>query len=397
MHRTPRVLRALIPFLAIVLIATPALAQFGGMQGGGWREGIDADQLERIGEVLNLDQDQMLVAKDFLAGYRTEHAQLVKEQEQLLEDAREAFRETRDRSIWEKVGDASEEIQEDAEQIEKRFFEDLKLLLNESQLAQWPKVEREHRRVSTIERGFLSGETVDLIDVVEEVAPETDSAELERTLESYANELDRALIKRNERYESGMSRARELFQTGDFQTIQKLFEEARESGLRVRDINMRYARQLTPLLPDDARTEFTREVNERSFPEIYRRSYAGRVFDTVEEMELTDAQREQIESIRSTHRRQAGSINAQWEKAVREREESTDVMSMMRQRFRRGGGDSEARDAQRERRELDVKTAEKIREVLTPEQAEMLPDAPGFDGRRDRGPRRGGRRGGGNT
>mgnify|MGYP006431330641 CR=1 FL=1 len=401
MQHTTRNTGRFLALFACTLVATvtPALAQFGGFRGGGWQESIDTDQLERIAEILELDSEQLLVAKDFLAGYRTEHAELVKEQEQLFEDARDEFRETRDRSIWQKVGDATEAIQKDAEQLEDRFFEDLKLLLNKSQLEAWPRVKRAHRRASTIGRGFLSGESVDLVDVVDDVAPDAENTELEQVLNSYADSLDRALIKRNERYENGLSRARELFQARDFETIQELFKEAREAGLRVRDINERYARQLAPLLPANAREQFRREVNERSFPRIYRRSYAGRVFDTVEEMQgLTDAQREQIESIRAIHRRQASSINTRWEKAVREREENTDIMSMMRQRFRGGDRQSAEREARADRRELDIQTADKVRDILTPEQAEKLPDEPGFDGRRDRGPGRfGGRRGGGST
>lgn len=392
--------------VAIAAIATPAIAQFGG---GGFGQGaertIDSKQLERIAEMLDMDDTQLMVARDFLTGYISEHSAIVEEREMLTQAAREEFRESRDPSVWRSVGQSMQDLGEKADKLEQQFFEDVKLLLNEDQMASWPVVERDHRRTSTIERGLLSGETVDLIAIVENVASTDTAPDLDQTLESYATDLDRALVKRNEIYADGMSRARDLMQSGDFETMNKLFEEGREAGLRVRDINKRYARQIAAMLPEDVRAAFDREVNRESFPQIYRRSYAGRVFSTVDELQsLSDDQRAQINAIRDTYERQAESVNTKWAKAIEEQEANQDLQSMMRGRFGRGGGQGgmpdELREFRDERRDLDAKVAEQIKTLLTEDQAAKLPEEPRFDRRgfgggdeNQRG-RRGGRRGG---
>jgi len=368
-RRRPRIVRALIGTVVLIFSATTAQAQFGfGGRGGGFGGGLestlDSTQLERFAELLEMDEDQRLVAEDFLASYLTEHSQLVEERETLTENAREEFRETRDRSVWRSVGEQMEKIGNEAETLEKRFLTDLQLLLTETQAERWPVVEREHRRTSTISRGFLSGETVDLVDIVRTVAAEYESEELTQTIESYASDLDRVLVKRNEVYREGMGRVRELFEARDFEAINEAFEDAREAGLRVRDINRRYARQLEPLVPEESRASFEQEVNERSFPRVYRRSYAGRVFSTVDEMDDISAdQRERIASIRETYNRQAESVNTRWSKAIEKNELEGDMRSMFRGRRGRGGGDGqpdEIREARDERRTLDEKVAQQI-------------------------------------
>ena len=343
--RTPAISRRIAAIcttaLAITLTAAPASAQFGrGFNfDGGLETTLDTDQLEQIVQTLGLDQDQEFVARDFLAGFQTEHSRLLEERETLMAAARETFRENRDPSIWREVGEASQDIAQDAKKLEEQFFDDLKLVLNDEQLDRWPTVMRDHRRTSTIERGFLSGESVDLVQVVNTVLTDDRPSALNEMLDSYANDLDRVLTARNETYESGMSQARTLFQQRDFETIQELFEKARKAGEKVRDVNQRYARQIQPLVPESAQGDFEREVKERTFPSIYARSYAGRVFSSVDQIDsLTQEQSDQIASIRSTYDRQAESINTRWEKAIVETEENTDVMSMMRGRFRAAEG-----------------------------------------------------------
>ncbi len=379
-------LRATACLFVALCVASPALAQFGGgMFGGDLERTLNSKQLERIVELLKLDETQAMVAEDFLSVYISDHSAIVEEREMLTQATREEFRETRDPSVWREMGSKMRSLSEEAEGVEQQFFEDVKLLLNESQFERWPIVQREHRRTSTIDRGLLSGESVDLVEIVRTVAPEYESPELAQIIESYAGELDRVLIKRNEVYTSGLSQARDLMRSGDFETINELFDEAREAGLRVRNINRRYARQIEPLLPEDIRGKFDREVQEGSFPRVYRRSYAGRVFASVEEIgDLSAEQSERIEAIRATYSRQAQTINTKWAKAIEENELSMDVMSMMR----RGRGNntpddiSEARSA---RRELDQKVAGQIKDVLTDKQAAKLPEEPRFDRDRRRG------------
>src|SRR5690606_12671489 len=151
-------------------------------------------------------------------------------------------------------------------------------------------------------------------------------------LEQYEIDLDRELVKRNEVYEQGESRARELmedFRSGDMTRAQEMFVKGRDASRRVKEVNQRYARQLEHLLPEAKREAFASTVKHEMYPMVYREMYASRVLGAAEKIEdLDDAQRASLAAIRESHARELASLNAQMEAAIEERENTADMMQM---------------------------------------------------------------------
>src|SRR5690606_30592341 len=194
---------------------------------------------------------------------------------------------------------------------------------------------------------------------------EPQRAALEDTLSQYALELDQALIKRDQVQDEFRENMREMFRDGDQEGMNDMFERGKQAAIRVRDINNRYARQVEALLPADLAPAFAAQVRQRSFPMIYRASYAERVIDTAGKFDdLSAEQKESVATIRAAFTQNLTSLNRQMETAQVQMEESM-TAERMGQMFRNGGENDAIRDLRRQRRDLERSTVEQLRSILT--------------------------------
>ena len=387
LHRLPLARLAIVA--CALLCVQPVMAQPGMGMGGmrGVREpAVSSKDLERFSELLKLTPDQLDGAQDLLDGLQSEHATIVGEMRDRMDAAREEARENNDPTVFREMMGMMDDYRGRLTKLETSFFDDLKLLLNEDQIALWPALERMHRRDKTINQGgVVSGETVDLLKITKQVLPEgaPTPADVAPVLEQYEIELDKALVERNAVYESSMRKGMELWTNQDFDGIQKLFDEARDSAVRVRDLNRRFARQIEPLMPEELRAKFTNAFQEASFPRVYGVSYTQKAFSAVDSMtDLDSTQKEQIAEIKAGYERQVASLNEKWAKAIEESEMTRSPMQMFGMGGRGGGGgrggdrgDGDgAREAREARREFDNATVEKINSLLTEDQKKKLPE-----------------------
>lgn len=400
--------------LALALTAAPAWAQPGGGGGGGFGGGmgmlmgggpgggrealnarISSDDLERYAQKLGLAEEQRQALTVLHEAYLEAHQARAAAVRAEMEDARDAFRETRDPSVFQEIGQSMQAFRQEATAAEKQFMDDFQALLTPEQAAGWPALDRQRRRETTLRRGLISGERVDVVRLVDELdlAPEQRAA-LEPMLDAYSQELDPALVKRNELFEAAMSQGPQFFQAfrdgGDTAAAEKMITEGRDAAIRVRDINRKYAAQIAGLLAPEQGQAFTARVKRESFPAIYTQRYAAQVSEAALKFEdLTDAQRGSLEAIRESYQRETDALNARAEAAIEAQEKDFSIATMM-QRFGGGGDDGGLGELRRTRRELENGTVTKIRELLTPEQAARLPERQ-QGGEGERGPRGRGR------
>lgn len=388
---------------SLALLAGSALAQPGGGGGGGGGRGgpggfggfgggmfmggggggnpfdprITSEQLTRYGGMLGLTDDQKEAAKGLYDGYFAAHQEQATKIRTVTESAREQFRETRDPSVWQEIGPKMQEFRTASDTAEKALLEDLKSLLNEEQMAKWPAMERTRRRETTIRRGFVSGERADVIRIVDELKlPEDQHATLTPVLESYEQDLDRELIKRNEIVDQAQNQGGNFMQAfrggGDTTQIDKLITEGREAAVRVRDVNRRYAKQVEALLPEDKAGEFNLAFKRESFPQIYRQRYAQQVITAASGFEdLTQDQRDGLAAIKDTYSREATTLATKAEAATEQQEQNFSIQGMMQRGFQEDPAIVEARNA---RNKLEEETVAKIRALLNPEQVGKLPE-----------------------
>jgi len=392
--------------VAIGLAASAAVAQpggggWGGGGGGGWGGGmrdsfgpsLTAQQLTRVAGALNLSDDQKAAAEALLEGYQQQVRDAGEKMREKADAARAEFRESRDPAVFESMASAGEELMAGRKKLDAGLMADLQSVLTPEQTEQWPAVERTIKREQSLRRGFVSGERVDVVRLVEDgQLPEETVTALRPTLEDYADELARELVKRDAMYEESMAKMMQMRQGGDFESMQELIEKGRDTAVKVRDINRKYARQVMDQLPDDAKPAFDTRFREASFPEVFRRTQAGRSIDAAAAFEDLDAtQTEGIVALKESYERQVSGLNDKLTKAVEESELTFDASQM----FGRSDREDPAGELRREKRELDQSTVESLQKLLREDQIEKLPKREERGGGRQRRNRDGGNDGGG--
>lgn len=361
------------------------------------RPAMSSKELVSYAAILGLDEAQTEAAKMMLATYTAEFEKASKEQATKMQQISEEFRETRDDSVWEQMGPVSEKFRKRSKELEAGLLSDLKAICSDAQTAQWPKMERTRRRDRTIERGSVSGESVDLVRIVSglELKPEA-AKELKPQIEAYEQDLDRVLIERNKI----MDEQAESFRPGggpmnfDIEKFQEQLKQAREAGEKVRDVNQRYARAIQSLLPQALQADFEAQVKRASFPMVYKQSRTERALDAALKFEdLDERQKEAVASLRSSYIREAETLNDRWAAAiVDEEKEAGGGMALgnggaMMISF--GGEEDDSKpsaQARKARREFDKKSMQSLESLLTEEQRERLPVGAGESVEREGAP-----------
>lgn len=387
---TARVLVAACSVCVGVLAVSPVIAQPGGgfggggmrMMGGGMMGMGGADsaigeaQLERYAQMAGMTEDQMQAATMLHEGYQAQVRELQDGMRAKMEAARDAFRESGDPSEFQALREDAAKARADRKRLDESFLNDVKALLTDEQAAKWPRVEMSVRRDQLLRRGMLSGERVDLFRLVEEMKLEGDArGTVDEILVQYEADLDRELVKRDAFTEKAMEQMPQLME--DPVKAQEMLEEGRAAGVRVRDVNRRYARQIGDVLPADMKASFDSAFQRASFPDVYRESSVSRgVAAAMGFEDLTEEQRVKIQELNEKYVRDAAAVNERLAKAQEENEMSMTVDRMMGGRWRGGGEGDEPSPVQvvrQERRELDRKANEALREILTESQREKLP------------------------
>jgi hypothetical protein len=339
---------------------------------------ISKKSVEKYGKVLGLDADQQQAAGALHDGYASEYQTAQKEFRDAMAELTRSFEESQDHSVFrDKMPVARTKRQERVEKLEATFMADLQALLATEQSARWPAVERQRRRETTLRGGAISGEGVNLIDIVEGLGVPA-SGDLAQTLDQYESDLDRALVNKQKATEGNQS-----FDGGrvDIEAFQARMAKMREVGMALRDINQRYARTIEALLPESKQFEFGTSVRKATFPRVYRPSNAARQLDAALKFDDLDAsQKQSLAALKETYDREVAGVNERWAAAIEEDEKSGQggMMAMgdgAMMQIRMGGEDdtSPVAQASKARRELDDRTRDKLNSQLKPAQKERLP------------------------
>ena len=376
-------------FAAVVgfFLTASASAQVFRPGGDFLEPGFTTKDLEHAAQLFGFDEVQREIAGEMVNEYLTRMAVGVEQMTIVLDAAEREFQGTRDIAVWNDFRERTEQFEERKEAITEQLMADLRLLLTPEQDARWTRFERDLRRNATIdEGGLLSGETVDLVDLLDEMGVDGEVRESIWSLEDqYVTELDRALVQRNEVYDETTNKAFERFTAEGFDDMdsvmdffRELLGDAMEQAARVRDINLKYAATIGRALPPDQSAEFEDRFNELVFPRVYRASTTDRAFETILSFEdLSEEQRGRVLEAKLRYEQSRERLDANWARAIAEQEEERDVMRVM--------GIEPSTEATREartaRRDLDRTSYEQVLQVLTEEQAGRLPPPV----RRDRG------------
>jgi hypothetical protein len=348
---------------------------------------INKRSVERYADLLGLDDDQLAIAEALHEGYAAAASDANHAFQESMRNASRSYEETGDASVFGETIPAARKKQSDTiNGLETQFFDDLALVLTEAQSAKLPRLEKLRRREKLLPSGALSGESVDLTNLVANLdLDDATRRKIDETIMQYEVELDRALVKRD----SIQKKAREAMHTedgsysfdpGNLEKMQENAAKAREASLDVRSVNERYVRILASQLDEGVRPAFEESFHTQSYPEVYRASSVQNALSAAEGFaDLTTDQRRAIEALAAAHARERESVNRRWAEAIREGEKEGGSGTMMA--F--GGGmmigighedpESPVGTAKKARRELDDRTREKLLSTLNDEQKERLP------------------------
>ena len=341
---------------------------------------VSKRSLEKYCDILGLAADQRETALTMHSGYAAAYETCEKARREALDEVRRVSEDSGDQTVFiERLPKIDRAFNESTTQLEKEFFSDFKAILSElSQEDAWVKVERARRREVGLRMGALSGESVDLIDLVNTLKlDEASTKNLTIVLETYETELDRLLQTRlnKKNDENDWAPGKPL----DMEKIQESMKVSREGGMKVREVNRENARKIQDLLPESKRPDFESAFEKASFPRVFRTPRIMKDIDASFKLsDLEPAQKTEIEEIKGGYERELVAANKRWAKAIEESESTGDSGGTLggpgsRMTLMFGEEAQELKDARKTRRELDEKTNERLRKVLTESQREKLP------------------------
>jgi len=266
------------------------------------------------------------------------------------------------------------------DEIRQRFFEDVKSVLDEGQVARWPAYERAARRATLLPRpDHLSSEQIDLADLITRLDLTAEQMEsLTPTIEKYHEELDVALVARQDALDHATQRTRQGNPAGGgTQAGIAMLAQAQQKRVAIRDLNDRYEQVFESSLPADKGRLLHDLYLRTAFANIFSPTRATRTFDGVMKLaDLTAEQRALLSPIQSAYEAQLVQINEEMVRTKREIESQTGLGAMRPSEDGTASDRMQALSRQREtvsrKTQLDSETLEKIRAILTEHQRSMI-------------------------
>lgn len=343
--------------------------------------------VEMCRRTLGFDAEQASAARSLYQGYRSAFGQATakahKGEKELMEKAQKS-------GDWgataKERGQVAMDYVEEVLKLEKGLMDDLRALCTPAQGERFASVERARRRETGLLLALGIGERVDLVSMLETMKIDrAANPAVGELVQQWEMDVDRLLVEKEKMVRTGMKAliGREG-QEDAKKDIGKFFSELSTLGGKVGETSRRAAREVQALLPEDKREAFDREIKLRCFPRIYGRSDVTSALKTAEAMkDVTAEEKTRLAEIRESYERDAQGVNARWASASEEkqrqmRDKFIEMMEMGREQEDPADPFTAARA---DRRALDDRYLAKIKEVLTAEQREKLPEPTPSHGR----------------
>jgi len=265
-------------------------------------------------------------------------------------------------------------------QMREEFEGDLVAILTEDQQSLWPPLERQLIRDRLLPRGRLSGETVDVMSLVDQQEYKDEVLiTLLPVLQEWDEAVTSALTARDNHMVENQGALMSAMRTMDSNSGVDVMKTQGRLAEAVRDINDNAVGNIIMLLPEGLiREEFNSYAKERGYPRIYRPTRTDRAFKAA--MELDDLEPDILQAINELFdalQIEMAYANEQVLEATHRWESQEQIDRMDRFAQRMSGTTSERpespiRKAEDNRRSTEDNYLEQLRMLLTPEQIEAL-------------------------
>lgn len=297
---------------------------------------IGESDIKSLVQTLGLDSDQEALVRGLYEGHRSAWDDAARERREsiqaLFQDGQKADGSP---DMTRKLLDIRKQWDAKRDQLENDFLESVKGIVDDHQLANWPRFERDRRRhARQATQSALGGEGVDLIDIAESIDLADEAlASLAPVSDVYAEELDLAIADRARAFEAVEKQTAPPpdgdFSGLDLDALRKAQEKLQEQHKAVRAVNERYAALFSSQLTAEDAQNFMALYRERSFPSVFRPTAADRYIKEVRALgTLNEEQLRSLDSIDGDFGRQVSTINDQLVQIIRQEEEKIDEPGM---------------------------------------------------------------------
>jgi len=271
-------------------------------------------------------------------------------------------------------------------ELRARLVDGIKGQLNDEQTKQWPIFERRFDRLKSLPQGQISGESTDLIAVIDRLGLPVEVLDaIDEKLENYEQRIDLALKSRNDYLSQSEPRLLRAMQSLDMRAGMEIIRRQMQYRVALRDVNEEFRASIAYALPTEFRDQFALAAGRASFDRIYRPTRADSVFAAVRELEgVTDDMHEQIDMIEQAYQLEIAQFNDRLVTLTKQHEPDQQLRQAERFAGMLAGGftprgvqnDDPVRDAFNDRGAIVERHIARLAGVLTPEQFESLPQAP---------------------
>ncbi len=382
-------LHAILALALLAVAAAPVPAQFVGAGADFGAMGmtrVGRKSVQGYAKLVGMDQAQADAAMALQEGYAESHRALTKQFQADMQKIQEEFQDTQDFSVFQKkMPKMAKEFGEKMEALEKGFMSDIRALLTPAQETAWPKVERMRRRETGLRVSMVSGQGVDLVDVLGDLKVDPSaSPDLADQLDRYELDMDKKLVAMEEWGKEQQKAWTDQEDAFDFSKMSEMMKKAEEmmkemseQSKSIRDVNRQYTRTLLPLVPADQQAKFDHEVKRRSFPRVYRTPWVSKAMTAADGFGDANAeQKAALAELRGGYDRELAAANAKWAAAIEAREEKTGGSMLAMMQAMQGGetGGDEISEARQARKDLDDRYKDKLGTLLNADQKSRLPE-----------------------
>lgn len=377
-HKTlPTCLMALIASLLAHFVPKSAFSQMEYMAEAMQPEYMSRD-LVVFAEGLNLDDTQEVIVEamfdsyedDFQTGWAATQERLNRIAEEIREKPPTSSKETLE-PVLNALGDWLIEKRH----LDEGLLENVQAILVEQQRQLWPSFSQRLYREKHMNRGRLSGESVDLFQIVRDtgLSPVAETL-ISGQLDEYAVALDIAMRNRDAILRGNPKKLFDNILSGNSQRSPNLVDDLIRARVEVRDLNDRYIEIISGNLVGNDSEDFRLRALKRGYTRIYRRTPAQRLFRQAAENEsYSEGIRAQIFQLEASYLQELEIINFELLEQTRNYEPAMHRHRELAGQVRRDGGTPEkltdpTRAIYKEREELGKRYIEMLRALLSAEE-----------------------------
>lgn len=377
--------------VATALVAQPASAQFGGQSG--FADAFTPDYLRRdmtlFNTYLELEDWQRPIIEVLLEDY---HASFRAGVDDVRDELRNVMKDEVAAAGMNATGVIMRPIETwmvEKNRLASELLANVKSQLSERQQQLWPRFERALRREKLLPRGEISGESVNLVGVINQLQLPPDLlASLRPAIDEYEIQLDSVLQNREQVVDTVQPKVKDAMINMDFDTGMQAMEQIMAARIQVRAVQDANAQRLAEALGTQYADEFMVRFYEQAYPKVFRPSPMERTFKEVYQLaDLTEDQRAQVKDLERSYNADYDTHSMQILEVlkVEEPKEARRKAEQIRSRQEREPGvkrTPKTKDknvdpltvAFDNRDALYEPTMARLRQILTPEQYARLPE-----------------------